>query len=249
MNKSEFSFSKSMQSAPIVGVFLLSGCFSTPKQDMPHVPSGLTAKEFHDTMAEFEQMKPSLQRLAALEPELKALISQLTQIAEAAEIQEKQDIAEVKAEQSAPEIAQVNQSTLVEPRPVTLPGSNTSMTMASANEQRTNNLSTKMNINAEESEVAVSPEKPAKGQYTLQLTAVTDRKKLLDSWRTLQKTYSPELNDLQAIYQEVVLSGVTFFRIKAGYYSSEQQAKKGCSSLKKLGANCIVSNNSGLSLI
>lgn len=249
MSMSEFPLPKSIKLVPLVSVFLLNGCLSTPKQDMPDVPSGLTAKEFHDTMTEFEQMKPSLQRLAALEPELKALISQLTQIAEAAEIQEKQEVAVTKSTQSAPEIAQVNQSTLVDSKPVKLPLSNSHMIMANSIEHRTNNLSTKMNVNVKKGEVAVSPEKPAKGQYTLQLTAVTDKNKLLDSWRTLQKTYSPELNDLQAIYQEVELSGVTFYRIKAGYYSSEQQAKKGCSSLKKLGANCIVSNSSGLSVI
>ncbi|MGY0638523.1 MAG: SPOR domain-containing protein, partial [Paraglaciecola chathamensis] len=91
--------------------------------------------------------------------------------------------------------------------------------------------------------------KPPMGQYTLQLSAVTDKNKLLTSWRTLQKSYSPELNNRQAIYQEVVLSGVTYYRIKAGFYSTEKLAKQGCSTLKKLGANCIVSNSSGLNVI
>jgi hypothetical protein len=250
MNTRKFYFCHTAKlSALLGGLMLLNGCSSAPKPQIAEVPNELSAQEFHDTMAEFEYMKPSLQRLAALEPELKALISQLTQIAEAAEIQEKREIAEATATQSVPEIAQVNQTMPIEPKPVKVPASNTNKSMASSNEHGTNNLSAKMNKHVEESEVAVSSKKTVKGQYTLQLTAVTDRKKLLDSWRTLQKTYSPELDDLQAIYQEIELSGVTFYRIKAGYYSSEQQAKKGCSSLKKLGANCIVSNNSGLSVI
>jgi predicted nucleic acid-binding Zn-ribbon protein len=245
MNTRKFYFCHTAKlSALLGGLVLLNGCSSAPKPQIAEVPNGLSAQEFHDTMAEFERMKPSLQRLAALEPELKALIAQLNQIAQAAEAQEKIDEdTRLQAEEKVESSAQTAKSNKINP-----------MTdkVAKAPQNAKRSITTQGSDEAEnvnDSAPAPIQIKPPMGQYTLQLSAVTDKNKLLTSWRTLQKSYSPELNNRQAIYQEVVLSGVTYYRIKAGFYSTEKLAKQGCSTLKKLGANCIVSNSSGLNVI
>ncbi|WP_339771925.1 SPOR domain-containing protein [uncultured Paraglaciecola sp.] len=238
-------------------ISLLGGCAAHTQPKVAEAPSGLSAEEFHAKMAEFEQMKPSLQRLAALEPELKALISQLTQIAEAAEMQEAQNVATTDTESQISLAAEDNVEANADDLNVAIANNGVANKMLTVDAMTDSTFETDVDeiVNPTVVTTAVDTNgvkpmaTPAMGQYTLQLTAVTDKGKIKQSWHTLQKTYSPELDDMQAIYQEVELSGVTFYRIKAGYYSSQQQAKQGCIVLKKMGANCIVSNNTGFSVI
>ena len=228
-----------------VSILLLGGCATTTNSNVAEVPNGLSAEEFHAKMAEFEQMKPSLQRLAALEPELKALISQLTQIAEAAEIQETQSAALVASESNRPPVKKSQSKLKAKDVAVEQLTLNTVQNTPRANV----NVSETANKHTSPLNEKIIENVSRNGQYTLQLTAVTDKNKLAESWRTLQSSYTPELDDLQAIYQEVDLSGVTFYRIKAGFYDTQQQAKESCKILKKMGANCIVSNQVGMRVI
>ena len=97
--------------------------------------------------------------------------------------------------------------------------------------------------------ISFNQRSPNKTDTLNSLLKSKDKNKLAESWRTLQSSYAPELDDLHAIYQEVDLSGVTFYRIKAGFYDTQQQAKESCKILKKMGANCIVSNQVGMRVI
>lgn len=215
----------------VTTVLLVSACSSAPSSSTPAAPEGLSATEFHEKMAEFERMKPSLQRLAALEPELKELISQLMQIAQAAEEQEAESVASAKA--AAQPVSKVpadvemanSSASSTEPKPIP----------AVAKMPTSNEADGKNNVS----------EQPTRGLYTLQLTAVTDKQKLLSSWQTMQQEHKQVLANLVAISQEIKVSGVTFYRIKAGFYNTLQDAKRTCASLKQAGANCLVSDNKG----
>lgn len=224
-------FARSIYAITMASLMLLiSACSSTAQQSPPGAPGGLSGEEFHAKMAEFERMQPSLQRLAALEPELKELISQLAQIAQAAESQEAQTDAPVElAAQTA-----VQKDTRVD---------NTNI-----NDDTSQSLASEPELSQQE-----PPPEPQeqpltetqRGPYSLQLTAVTDKSKLRASWLDLQQQFQPILTDLTAISQQVEVSGVTFYRIKAGFYESLEEAKKNCDALKQAQASCIVSDNRG----
>ncbi|MFQ3197261.1 MAG: septal ring-binding cell division protein DamX [Paraglaciecola sp.] len=215
----------------VTTVLIIAACSTIPPSSTPAVPEGMSATEFYEKMAEFERMKPSLQRLAALEPEFKELISQLTQIAQSAEVQEVEALVTAKPVAKPQEKVQgvMTNDSKSSAEQKTLPAV-VKMTTSNPTEVKNNTID-KPNQN--------------RGLYTLQLSAVTDKQKLLLSWQNMQQKHKQVLVNLVAISQEVNVSGVTFYRIKAGFYNTLQEAKKACASLKQASANCLVSDNRG----
>jgi len=198
----------------------LSGCSSSPTVD-EHSKKNMEQKPIYDVnassqqsyeqhLAEWQEMKNSVQRLIVIEAELTELIEYLNNIAKAAEANK-----EVVQSENPPETIVV-----ASPNTIITPIDKPTNTITSA--ETTNSIF-----------------------YSLQLAAVTKESQIQTSWQALTTKHPNELKNLVRTYEESVIKGVTYYRIKAGKFTIKSDAEELCNQLSALNSPCIVKNHNG----
>jgi hypothetical protein len=214
---------------------ILTGCSSSPAPEQSAAHAELQAE-----LAEWKKMKPGVQRLVAIESELKVLLNTLetaamdptdqlqsadvgqnvqSYVLEPVSFNDKKLTPEVKAAVPAQLPAVVNTTQTAEPQPATL---------ASAPEKKAEAL------------IAPAAQPLQNRSFSLQLASVTEQQALESTWQRLQQRYPDQLSDLDFHSEEVIVSNRTYFRVKAGSFDSYDEAKRQCTELRKSGASCIV---------
>ena len=181
-----------------------------------------TIPKFEEHLHEWQDIKPGIERLVAIEGELTELIDQLNSI-----ITEN----EAAKQQAATSKQQQSQDTLevaVAEKAKSLP----EMTKKSA--------------------AVVSPKPAAKqitssaaSAYTLQLYSLSNQQQVRPTWYKLQHKHPAILGKLKAIFEKIKIKQNTFYRVKAGKFSDSYQADEMCSRLKALGTQCIPTEYKG----
>lgn len=212
----------------LVALVLLGACSSKPAQQAKN------DAEMQALIAEWKQLKPSVQRLVAIESELKILLQALDDL----------DQDSVERLPLAAETTNIESSVL---REVSFEAESPLEVNAQAN-VAVNTVNTV--IDAQKSIAPVEP-KSASAQelilknnqptrYALQLAAVTKQEAIEPTWLQLKKTYPKLLDGLVLKSEEVMISNRIYYRVKAGEYSSFNEAQKQCDALRQQGASCIV---------
>lgn len=81
---------------------------------------------------------------------------------------------------------------------------------------------------------------PNAGNYIIQLGAFGQETGAENAWRILSERYASALNSLTRDIQRMTTSdGRTLYRLRAGYFSTEAEAERTCTSLKALGQDCL----------
>lgn len=85
-----------------------------------------------------------------------------------------------------------------------------------------------------------TPSVATKGNWQLQLMSSPNKEAIEKSWKTLAKKYSI-LQDLPHEIESADLGARgTFYRLKAGNFTTQKEASSLCSEIKSLGGSCIV---------
>lgn len=236
---------------------ILVACASQPEPDVSSRDDEMKAE-----LEEWKKLKPGVQRLVAIESELKGLLSALegivvneptarletgsdghnvqTQTIEAVVFEEK------KMSQPPALIAQVEQprKALSTDNKLTAPNADT-LSMA---EIKATKKADEKNIAAvAESKVAIESQAPVEqpvstqtSTFSLQLASVTQEQAVNQTWDRLKKRYPDVLGSLDFHSEQVLVANKTYYRVKAGRFDSYNEAKQSCRLLLSSGASCIV---------
>lgn len=231
---------KMLLSTLLVLVSMLTvSCASQPE---PAVSSN--TKEIEAELAEWRKLKPGVQRLVAIEGELKGLLATLESVvdseptaqlatAENGTNVQTQVISPVRFEESSvsvtqpPEIkvAKENNTPVIEEAPV----SDKVLAVTSPESPVLDNAKTSRE----------TPEEQRRS-FSLQLASVTQEASVASTWQQLKQRHPEVLNSLDLHSEEVTVANRTYYRVKAGYFDSYNEAKQNCRLLQNNGASCIV---------
>jgi hypothetical protein len=212
---------------------LLSACASQPQ---PVVSSQNT--ELEAELAEWKKLKPGVERLVAIESELKGLISSLELIAAS------EPTARLEAVQDSHNAqTQVIEAVVFEEKAV-----QQEQPVLARTEQ---NLLTEQNNQKEQllqqpvPDRTITVPEPATGAaarktYSLQLASVTQQSAVGQTWDRLKSRYPKVLAALDLHSEQVQVANKTYYRVKAGRFNSYDEARQNCQLLTSSGASCIV---------
>lgn len=235
------SYSRTTGSSAILVLLftiLVAGCSSTTKEQSL---SFKEQKRMQQELDEWRKLKPSLKRLVAVEGEIKDLVTVLASINEPVSGLQTADVAN-NVESSVIEKVTFEESSLVSE---SVNKKNQSEAIKTDSDSNTPIIA-EANTSAGSNEGSVTrddthiEEKAVKSAFSLQLAAVTNPDKVQTTWEKLQNRYPDVLSDLDYHTEEVTVSNRLYYRVKAGDYSSYDEAKASCNKLAKAGASCIV---------
>lgn len=187
--------------------------------------SELSLKQMQANIEEWNKIKPDIERLISIEGELRELITQLNTMVET---------------QSSPA---VNNTILSE--------------KVSFSENKKSAFISKPLVPMEvsvvppqvSSSIEVSNPNNSKSvisnKFAVQLYSLSDKNALIATWNELLNKNPRELTNLIPVYQEVVVGGKTFYRVKAGAFDSQSEASQLCAKLKATNTSCFTSTYSG----
>lgn len=236
---------------------ILVACASQPEPDVSSRDHEMEAE-----LEEWKKLKPGVQRLVAIESELKGLLSALEGIVvnePTARLETVNDghnvqtqtiepvvFAEKKMSEPPVLIAQVEQpqravstdNKLTAPNAVGVSVAEVKATKK-AEEQKTAAVAeSKAVIDSQ-----ASAEQPVAAQtstFSLQLASVTQEQAVNQTWVRLKKRYPDVLGSLDFHSEQVLVANKTYYRVKAGRFDSYNEAKQSCRLLLSSGASCIV---------
>lgn len=218
-------------------------------------------KELEAELAEWKKLKPGVERLVAIESELKGLLTALEGIAAneptagLETVNDGQNVQTQTIEQVVFEEKKINQPPSVLARaeqqnePVAdnklaaeIPKTTTSSDLYSQHTTVEPQLAA-----TQGKEEAIEQQKQtteAKGDaskiFSLQLASVTQEQAVDQTWDRLKKRYPNVLGSLDLHSEQVLVANKTYYRVKAGRFDSYDEAKQSCKLLLNSGASCIV---------
>jgi len=218
----------------LIAASALAACASQPTQTA-------SSKEMQAELAEWKKLKPGVQRLVAIESELKVLLQTLETAAldPSMELETAATSSNVQSNVLTPVSFDDKKLTVVSPdvavnntqQQTVLPN-----LAASTESNQVEQTEPPVQPASEPSAAVIKEQK----RFSLQLASVTKAGDLEATWQTLQKRYPATLAELDFHSEEVVVSNRTYYRVKAGAFDSYSEAQELCTKLRKSGASCIV---------
>ncbi|WOT05608.1 SPOR domain-containing protein [Shewanella youngdeokensis] len=89
---------------------------------------------------------------------------------------------------------------------------------------------------------------PANARYSLQLSSVVSYGLLEPAWLELRAKHSQQLAPFEPRYEQVVVKGKNYYRIKVGMFSQRDKAQSVCKQMKQSGLDCIMATTKGINL-
>lgn len=234
------------QSIVCVGFLaLLSGCSSTPDQEK--TVSSQELVQMKADIEELKKMKPGLQRMTRMEGDLKTLIGHLNSLVEQsptarlenAEAADNVEVAQLRnpviedrqlamtATEAEPAIEQADVSSSTAPAMAATKATVPVVDQTTATEAP-----------AEQNQASVA--EAIEARYAIQLASITNPALLNATWTKLQRRYPQQLASLQPSYEKQQVASRQYYRVKAGAFSTYQDASALCDQLISNGASCIV---------
>lgn len=206
----------------------------TPKSVNSSQAPAATIPKFEEHLHEWQDIKPGLERLVAIEGELTELIAQLNEIVKDNETEQPPLPDKKIAEQQSVQVAAA-------PVVAELPALE-------------NNIKTQPPVATKKMAKKAAIDKAVISKvgtpfYALQLYSLSNRQQVKATWFKLQHKHPGILGKLDAIYEKVTIKNNLFYRVKAGKYSASDKADDVCSQLKAMGTQCIPTEFKGKPLI
>lgn len=225
----------------LVGNVVLSGCAGNTVPTQTATEAALQVE-----LAEWKKMKPGVQRLVAIESELKVLLQTLETVATNPTDQLETADAGSNVQSYVLEPVSFNDKKLTPPAGILPAEAVRTESATPAPASATMIAKSEKVMPPSEPEVQAEPEitsapapQPSRN-FSLQLASVTAQDSLESTWQRLQQRYPDQLSDLDFHSEEVIVSNRTYFRVKAGSFDNYDEAKRQCAVLRKSGASCIV---------
>ena len=180
-------------------------------------------EEMKTHIHEWKTIQPSVERLVALEGELKELITQLNQMAAQEQTYAQKDLLDEKRE-----IA-------VEKEPMS------GLVVLSSDKEDMKQPQVKS-----ETVVEISYQSKNSTAIGVQLYSLTDKNALIANWNELLNKHSKLLVSYTPIYEEIEVGGKTYYRVKVGPFNSLQQANQLCAKLQAVNTPCFTVRYNGV---
>lgn len=227
------------QSMVCVGFLaLLSGCSSTP--DHEKTVSSQELVQMKADIEELKSMKPGLQRITQMEGDLKTLIGHLNSLVEqspTAQLARADNTDNVEVAQlHHPVIEERQLAGAVDTQPAVSSPVEPAIVADRVSVAQTAEDTTA--VSAEPSVASVA--KSIEAGYAIQLASITNPALLNATWTRLQRRYPEHLASLQPSYEKQQVASRQYYRVKAGAFSTYQDASALCEQLISNGASCIV---------
>lgn len=209
----------------ITSLVLLAGCSTFQEQVLPRlVPNEKQNShkqqvvELENHLAEWKQIKPSLERLMVIEGELRELIIQLNAIKHVESQSDERQPTKQQQQQQQQLVFQKTNST----------------------EAATEEVKTKSDlINQLDKATSIIEPKPII-KYSLQFLSVKKKDNVKPAWDKLIKKHPQILSSLIPIYEKIDINSTVYYRLKAGTFDSKQVATSMCKQLQLQETTCIV---------
>lgn len=198
-------------------ILTIVGCSNqpTPVENLPKLTTqqALSIEKIDTHFKEWEKIKPDLYRLVAIENELKELILELNGIVEKSDANNNQ--------LNTSNIAPVINSKAIEAPSSILVSPIKKITDSTINDQQLSESNEKL--------------------YAIQLYSVSNKELLTSLWMELLDKHHSIFKDLSPSFQEIKVNEKQFYRLKAGRFSTKEEAKKLCDELYAVDVKCYIS--------
>ncbi|MBU1619223.1 MAG: SPOR domain-containing protein [Gammaproteobacteria bacterium] len=225
--------------AVVISMLGITGCSNTPE------PTALSATE----LAEWQQLKPSIKRLAAIEGDLKELIVALDDMGKQQVARQKSTLGNDNVEVYTTERVDFDEQLAINPA---LPEDKQIPEDKAVVEQPQSasvaHLSEQEPVEPSPDPIALSkhPVEPLYPTgYSIQLASLKDVASTKSVWLTLQKRHPALLGDVDALVEQAMVKNTHYFRLKAAGFETRKQASDLCEKLRLEGASCIVTRSIG----
>lgn len=184
-------------------------------------------------MQEWQKLKPSIERLVAVESELKELIGQLNTVATQQNSPTIAQQPEVKSLQAM--ISETKRPAVEQPILKTIETNKFNDKLAIPAPVQVKELLSNQNSNNPKS----------KKSFTVQLASLSEKKVMLSTWNALLENHTSIFDKLTPIYEEIQIGGNMYLRLKATGLDSETVAKQLCLELSSKQIPCFLTSNIG----
>lgn len=241
-----------------VGMVVLSGCTITKEKNGTMSNAELQAA-LQTQQQEWEDMKPQLQRILALESDLKLLVETLDSVPESSASLTAEMTPEAEDEQQSGQatimpsaaIADINvesSTETVETPPV-----------STSSERLENPFSQTPPSNAVTAEFQASSRNAAKSErqseakgaksmtpyYGVQLAAYRSEKQAIQGWQSITQNYAEEFADTAPLINRHQVNGKTYYQLIVGPFLKKAYSTDFCNMLKQMQQDCLVTQYKG----
>lgn len=229
----------------------LFGCSSTPADSQ--------AVAVNKEMDEWRQLKPGVQRLIAMESDLKQLIIQLDEFAKATDPDYHSDIS---PQHKNTQVDVLDKSVFKETAVTPTPAEAIQQPVAEVNTAASPAiLESKAEVaviapyeleSAQAKDVeavpvpAITETVKVQQRYALQLASVVNPGQLVSTWNQIQRRHHSILSGMEPLYEKFQKGNTTFYRLKAMGTLTVADARSACSSIVGQGGQCFIGSNTGV---
>ena len=240
-----------------VGMVVLSGCTITKEKNGTMSNAELQAA-LQTQQQEWEDMKPQLQRILALESDLKLLVETLDSVPESS--------ASLTAEMTpgAEDEQQSGQATIMPSAAIAdidkeSKDESSSFPVSDSTERPENPFSQTPPSNAVTAEFQASSRNAAKSErqseakgaksmtpyYGVQLAAYRSEKQAIQGWQSITQNYAEEFADTAPLINRHQVNGKTYYQLIVGPFLKKAYSTDFCNMLKQMQQDCLVTQYKG----
>ncbi|WP_067214807.1 SPOR domain-containing protein [Marinomonas gallaica] len=223
------------------GAVWLAGCTLTPEKT--GTMSNVELQEaLQKQQQEWQDMKPQLQRVLALESDLKLLVETLDTVPESSESLTQELAPKAEAAQQANQAPVMPSAALADinaPKEEALVNASTS----SRNEKPFRQAPPSNAVTAEFYDG--SETKSDVPYYGVQLAAYASEKQAIQGWRSITQKYAEEFADTAPLINQHKIDGKTYHQLIVGPFLKKAYSVDFCNMLKQMQQDCLVTRYKG----
>ncbi|TDO97390.1 SPOR domain-containing protein [Marinomonas balearica] len=246
-------------------VFLASAICACATQKPADVADVMTNEQLETMLLkqqkEWNEMKPQLQRILALESDLKLLVETLDTVPESSEALTQQTVTSSDVQESLQNVPILPSSALIEIESAENGAAHDNVTSDIVDQSADNSESSKTNHIATEYGQDSSRSKPVLVQFYntpsesdriermypfgVQLAAYFSFSQAQNAWPKLQKQHAHLVKDLSPMIAHSVIKGRDYYRLIVGPIAKKANGKALCFKFKKNNQDCLVTRFQG----
>jgi len=215
---------------------MISACTSSPDDTVPatiNTPLATSDKNslenIEQQLSEWQEMKPSLERLVLIEDELKSIIKEISKMA----AEQKRLLTAKETKLQSPVMNQASaQQSVTTPEPVLL----TEPEILGAKKSEPSEIPEVVSeVNTEQSY----------SKFALQVFTLRNELILEKSWKKWSEKHKETLAEHHPIYQEIKKDKMSYFRVKITNFITKEDAISTCQKIKLQGDDCFLVGTTG----
>lgn len=223
----------------VISAVLLSGCTLTTEKKGTMSNAELQA-DLQKQQQEWEEMKPQLQRVLALESDLKLLVQTLDAVPESSQGLTKEVVAVGKPNSTSSPALQVQPTTALAP-------SASAMTTAPRTSEykapETGGVVRAQFYNSAKARIAAAQNSSL--YYGVQLGAYATERQAIQGWQSITQRFAAEFADTAPLINRQPVKGKTYYQLIVGPFTQKAYSVDFCNKLKQMQKDCLITRYQG----